>query len=139
LIGDAAVSIVPSPCPVVAMDFEVYLSDSKKYIVCRPFVPITLELTNQMAEAVGKLADESGVKNRLIDVRGVPNVMSVSVNYDIAYKGLEDMNIDRSTKVASLQSPGDTSHEFVCMAIRNSGYNLRSFTDEATAIAWLEE
>jgi hypothetical protein len=124
---------------VVAMDFEVYLSQSKKFILCRPFVPITEELTRRMAAEVEKLSTETGVSDRLIDVRNIINVMSVSTNYDIAYEGLEDMRIDRSTKVASLQSPGETSHDFVCNAIRNSGFNLRVFTDEAAAIAWLEE
>ncbi len=121
------------------MDFEVYLSDSKKHIVCLALVPITEELTHRMADEVAKLAEVAGVQNRLIDVRNVPNTMSVSTNYDLAYEGLEVMEIDRSTKVASLQSPGDTSHEFVCIAIRNAGFNLRAFTDEAVAIAWLDE
>jgi hypothetical protein len=121
------------------MDIETYLSESKKYIVCRARVPITEDTTVLMAVEVAKLVEQTGIKNRLIDVRGMPNLMPVVVNYDLAYQNMEAMQIERSTKVASLQSPGDTSHEFVCNAIRNSGFNLRSFTDEAEAIAWLEE
>ena len=121
------------------MDFEVFLADSQKYIVCRALAPVTEEITRQMTEAVAKIAERTGVLNRLIDVRHAPNAMSVTVNYDMAYKTMEAMHIERSTKVASLQSPGDTSHEFVCIAIRNAGFNLRTFTDEAAAIAWLEE
>jgi hypothetical protein len=121
------------------MDFEVFLADSQQYIVCRAFSPITEEITRQMTEAVAEVAERTGVLNRLIDVRNVPNTMSVTTNYDLAYKNMEAMQIERSTKVASLQSPGDTSHEFVCIAIRNSGFNLRVFYEEAAAISWLEE
>jgi hypothetical protein len=121
------------------MDIETYLSETGKYIVCRAYVPITQDLTVLMTDEIAKLAEQTGIKNRLIDVRGMPNLMTVSVNYDLAYQNMEAMQIERSTKVASLQSPGDTSHEFVCNAIRNSGFNLRIFTDEAEAIAWLEE
>lgn len=121
------------------MDIETYMSESKKYIVCRALVPITEELTVRMTVEIAQLAEQTGIKNRLIDVRGVPNLMPVAVNYDLAYQNMEAMQIERSTKVASLQTAGDTSHEFVCNAIRNSGFNLRIFTDEAEAIAWLEE
>jgi hypothetical protein len=121
------------------MDFAVFLSDSKKYIVCRALVPVTVEITRDMTQEVAKLAAATGVRNRLIDVRGMPNTMSVSTNYDLAYKDMEEMHIDRSTKVASLQNPDDRSHDFACTAIRNSGFNLRTFTDESEAIAWLEE
>jgi hypothetical protein len=121
------------------MDFEVYLSESKKFIVCRPLVPITEEMTRRMAGDVENLSKDAGVSDRLIDVRNVPNTMSVSTNYDIAYEGLEDMRIDRSTKVAVLQSPGDTSHDFVCTAARNSGFNMRTFIHESAAVAWLED
>jgi predicted ATP-grasp superfamily ATP-dependent carboligase len=121
------------------MDIEVYLSESQKYVVCRALAPITEEMTVRMTNEVAKIAEQSGVKNRLIDVRGMRNTMPVSVNYDLAYTNMDAMQIERSTKVASLQSAGDTSHEFVCNAIRNSGFNLRIFTDEADAIAWLKE
>jgi hypothetical protein len=121
------------------MDIEVYLSESQEYVVCRALAPITEEMTVRMTDEIAKIAERTGVKNRLIDVRDMRNTMPVTVNYDLAYENMEAMQIDRSTKIASLQSPGDTSHEFVCNAIRNSGFNLRIFTDEAEAIAWLEE
>lgn len=124
---------------VVAMEFEVYLSQSNKFIICRAYVPVTEELTRRMTEEIAKVTETTGVLNRLIDVRNAPNTMSVPTNYDLAYGGMEELKIDRSTKVASLQSPDDKSHEFVCIAIRNAGFNLRRFTDEATAVAWLEE
>jgi hypothetical protein len=121
------------------MDFEVYLADSNKYIVCRGRVPVTIEITRAMSEKIAEISAATDVRNRLIDLRDAPNSMSVTTNYDLAYKEMDEMQIERSTKVAVLYSPGDTSHDFVCTAIRNSGFNLRTFTDEAAAIVWLEE
>lgn len=121
------------------MEFEVYLSESKKFVVCRPFVPVTMELARTMAAAIAKIAEETGVLDRLVDNRQVYSAMSVTDSYDIAYKGLEEMEIDRSTKVALLHNTSDTSHDFACLAARNAGFNVRSFADEAEAIEWLEE
>ena len=121
------------------MDLEVYLSDSQKFIVCRAPKQITEEVTRHMTAAIAKLTETTGVVNRLIDVRDARNVMSVATNYDMAYKTMEAMQLDRSTKVAILHHPTDTSHEFVCTAARNAGFNLRTFTDEAAATVWLDD
>jgi hypothetical protein len=37
-----------------------------------------------------------------------------------------------------LRLPTDTSEDFASTAIKNAGFNLQTFTDEAEAIAWLE-
>jgi hypothetical protein len=121
------------------MDFEVSVADSRKYLVCRAQGPITSETSHAMAVAMNQLAEESGIDGRLIDVRGQPNLMSVISTYDLAYKEMDSLGINRATKVASLVNAGDTTRDFAHDAIRNAGFNLRIFTDEAAAIAWLEE
>ena len=121
------------------MEFETSVADSRKYLVCRVTSPITLDVAHRMAKAMNDLANETGIDGRLIDVRAATNVMSVINNYDLAYKDLDDFKIDRSVKVASLCNPDDSSQEFVHNAIRNAGFNLRVFTEEAPAVAWLEE
>ena len=120
------------------MDIEASVSESGKYLICRVHVPITIELAHQMANTLNQLANETCIDARLIDVRGLKNLMSVATNYDLAYKDMDEMQIDRSTKVASLVDRDDSSQEFVHNAIRNAGFNLRVFYDEAPAIAWLE-
>jgi hypothetical protein len=121
------------------MDFEVSVSESGKYLFCRVHVPITIEVAHNMALALNRLADETGIDDRLIDVRGLTNMMSVITNYDLAYKDMDELKIARSTKVASLVDRGDSSQEFVHNAIRNAGFNLRVFYDKASAIEWLEK
>lgn len=121
------------------MEFEATIAESRKHLVCRVHVPITIDVAHRMAHAMNDLAARSGIDGRLMDCRGQPNVMSIISNYDLAYKDLDALNIDRSMKVASLVDPGESTQEFVHNAIRNAGFNLRVFHDEAAAIAWLDE
>ena len=121
------------------MNIVTTISPTGNYLVCRVTEPITQEVVYEMIRQLNELAGQTGINNRLIDVRGMPNLMSVSVNYDLAYKDMENMQIDRSTKIASLRLPTDVEDDFASIAIKNAGFNLRLFNDEAEAIAWLEE
>jgi hypothetical protein len=116
---------------------DSFISDSGKYLICLVNEPVTLEVIYEMIRQLNKLADETGINSRMIDTRGMPNMVSVVANYDLAYKDMDEMNIDRSTKVAALRL-ADEGEGFAMTAIKNAGFNLRSFVDEAEAIAWLE-
>lgn len=121
------------------MNIETTITASRRYLVCRANVPITAEVARQIAAETEKLSDESGIQSRLIDVRNRPNISSVSSNYDLAYNDLDHLEIKRNSRVAVLVSPEDKTHDFALLAIRNAGFNVRKFTEEAAAIAWLEE
>jgi hypothetical protein len=120
------------------MEFETSIAPSGKYLICRVFVPITIDVAHRMANAMNDLAAQTGIDGRLMDCRGQPNLMSIMSNYDLAYKDMDELQIDRSVKVASLVDPDESTQEFVHNAIRNAGFNLRVFHDEAPAVAWLE-
>jgi hypothetical protein len=109
---------------------EITVSNSGKYLICRVLVPITAEVARQMALEVQQFSEQIGIAARLVDVRGVRNVSSVSKNYDFGYGDLDEQGVARAAKGAVLVSPGDD---------RNSGFNARKFTDEAAAVAWLED
>jgi hypothetical protein len=68
----------------------------------------------------------------------VRNVSSVSKNYDLGYGDLEGLGVARGPKAAVLVAAEDESHDFALLVIRNSGFNARKFTDETSAIMWLE-
>jgi hypothetical protein len=118
---------------------EITVSNSGKYLICRVLVPITAEVARRMALEVQQFSEQTGIESRLVDVRGVRNVSSVSKNYDFGYGDLDEQGVARAAKGAVLVSPGDDSHDFALLVIRNSGFNARKFTDEAVAIAWLED
>lgn len=119
------------------MAIELSTSESGKYIISRVTGEINSEIALELAVRTSEFALQVGTANRLVDLRGTPNTQSVVLNYDFAYRELEEV-LDRGTKAAVLVSPGDDSHDFVMNAIRNAGFNGRKFTDEAAAIAWLE-
>ena len=121
------------------MNIETTIAPSRKYLVCRVLVPITAEVARQIAVETEKLSEESGINARLIDVRNSPNISSVSGNYDLAYRDLDELQVARDSRVAVLVSPDDSSHDFALIAIRNAGFNVHKFTDQAVAIVWLEE
>jgi hypothetical protein len=117
---------------------EITASESGKYVHCRVLVPISAEIARQMPQEIQQFCDQVGIQSRLVDVREVRNVSSLSKNYDLAYVELEEQGVERAPKAAVLVAIGDDSHDFALLVIRNSGFNVRKFTDEAEAIAWLE-
>jgi hypothetical protein len=120
------------------MAVNTYVAESGMYLVCRVDEPVTFEVIEEMTSRLNRLAEETGITSRLIDARDMPNLMSVMANYDLAYKYLDAMRLDRSTKIAALRTPLK-EEGFASIAIKNAGFNLRLFVDEAEAIAWLEE
>lgn len=124
-------------CQIMAI--EISLAESGKYQLVRVTEPITPELSHELARQTEAFAMKTGVQARFFDVRGTINVSAVSSIYDLAYKDLDELGIERATKAAILVSPEDTSHDFAELVLRNAGFNARKFIDEAAAIAWLEE
>jgi hypothetical protein len=120
------------------MAIEISVAESGKYLVSRVTGEINSDIARELGAQTERVARETGISNRLVDLRDTPNTQSVASNYDFAYKELEEI-VDRSTKSAVLVSPGDDSHDFVMLAVRNAGFNGRKFTDEEAAIAWLLE
>jgi hypothetical protein len=120
------------------MSFETSISPGG-YVICRVTEPITAELARKFGKATDELSRAEGIRNRLFDVRLAPNVETVAGNYDFAYKDMAELEIPRNARAAILTTPGDDSHDFVETAVRNAGYNVRSFTSEPDAVAWLTE
>jgi hypothetical protein len=119
------------------MAIEISVAESGKYLVSRVTGEINTEIARELAAQTERTAQETGIADRLLDLRGTPNTQSVVHNYDFAYKELEEI-VNRGTKAAVLVSPGDDSHDFIMIVVRNAGFNGRKFTDKTVAIAWLE-
>jgi hypothetical protein len=121
------------------MSFQVFVAPTRRYVVCRVEGDITAETARRFGKAADELSRAEEIANRLFDVRDARNVETVAGNYDFAYKDMSDLEITRNMRSAILVSPGDESHDFVATAMKNAGYNIRIFTSEADAIAWIEE
>jgi hypothetical protein len=117
---------------------EITVSHSGNYVYCRVKGPINAESARQMSTEIQQFCDQAGIEARLIDVREACNILSVSNNYDLGYRDLEQQGVGRAHKAAILVSPGDDSHDFALLVIRNAGFNAQKFTDEEEAVRWLE-
>ncbi len=121
------------------MKYKLTLAESGKYVICQVFEPVTTEFALEFGKAAADASHQHDVSRQLYDVRAVRNVASVHHNYDFAYKDMELLELDNTNRAAILVDPNDRSHDFVEIVSRNAGYNVRVFTDEQKAIAWLEE
>jgi hypothetical protein len=121
------------------MSYSASLSESGKFIICMPDGPITLDVAKKFALEAYHLSCNTGVKRFFADFRNTPNVLSVSQNYDFAYKVMQTLHIQRDIRAAILISRTDKTRDFTETVLRNAGYNVRLFQDEEAAIAWLLE
>jgi hypothetical protein len=121
------------------VDYAVSLADSGRYVLIKVFVPITNEIGRRCGTDASRLGDEKNVNRYLFDLRDSPNVQTVAHNYDFAYREMASFGFSRRSCSALLVRPNDRSHDFIETAFRNAGYVVRLFSDEASAIAWIEK
>ena len=121
------------------MEYETSISESGGYISVKVNQPMTNDLGRRLGTDVARLANEKNIKKFLVDVRKAPNLHSVTDDYVYAYKDMDNFGFTKSMQSALLISPDDSSHDFIATVFRNAGYQVKIFTDENTAISWLEK
>ena len=118
-------------------DFEVSVSENGQFIIIDIKGPITNDLGRRCGIAGVELGQTTAIKCYLFDLRGAPNVENTLANYKFAYEEISDFGFPKDTRSALLTDPGDRSHEFMETVFMNAGYVVRLFTDEMSAISWL--
>ncbi len=121
------------------MAYEILPHENSNYLTVRVTGNLTTELAAQLSIDAGREANNRGVERYLYDVRQSVNVESDVQNYLFAFEGLEKLIPNKTSRTAIVRRPDDISHDFVVLAARKVGYNIRVFTDCDNAIAWLEE
>lgn len=121
------------------MDYTIELSDDQKFFRVKVRGRVTTDLARQWYADLEDRNRSLGVKRFLFDVRSASNVSSVIENYLFAYEDTVELDMSRDVRSAILVSEGDRSHDFVETTFRNAGYNVKIFTDESSAVKWLEE
>jgi hypothetical protein len=123
----------------IAMHYTMDLPEHGKYVRVLVTGDITREFAGRYSIAAKELAEQHGRKRFLFDLRQARNVESTVQNYQYAYADMPRFELDRLSRAAIIRDPEDHSHDFVELVSRNAGYNVRFFTSEEAAIAWLEE
>jgi len=120
------------------MSYTISPSDDDRYIIVEVRNEINRAkamLMNLEAHALGR---KRGIHRYFVDLTEAKNTDSIQNNYEFAYS---DMNrtegIDRFARVAALVSPDDHSHDFLETVVRNSGLNMKLFTDRNLALQYL--
>jgi len=121
------------------MKYELSISESGGYISIKVNQPMTTDLGRRCGVDAARLANERNITNFMFDVRKAPNLQSVTEDYIYAYKEMAHFGFSKAMRSALLVSPDDRSHDFIETAFRNAGYIVKIFTDESSAISWLEK
>ncbi len=114
------------------------ISARKTYIRIHVMDVVTVELARLFSQEARQWGIDHNLSRFLFDMRTVPNGETTLTNYLFAYEDMAQLKLSRVARSAILVSPDDQSHQFVETVTRNAGYNVRMFTDEAAAVAWLE-
>lgn len=120
------------------MDYELSISESHRYVICRINRPITADFALDFAKAADEFALERGVNKVLYDMRSIRNMESTMRMHDLAYRDVAEMGIRRNVRSAVLIDPEDHSHDFAETVFFNAGYGMRLFRTEEEALNWLD-
>jgi hypothetical protein len=120
------------------MSFKVFLSDNKKYIICRVSGPMSVDTAAEFTKEMDLLSRAHAIKRFLTDVRDAPNTSSVMENHNFTQSDMRKLGLQKDARTAILAKQSDRSHDFVEFASQSTGYNVRLFDDEHAAISCLE-
>jgi hypothetical protein len=121
------------------MDYQVSVASDDRYILIKVLVPMTSEIGVRCGTDAIRLGVEKQVDKYLFDLRDAPNVQSVVDNYEFAHTEIAEFGFPKGSRSAFLVQPDDRSHDFITTAFSNAGYATKLFTDEASAMSWLDE
>ena len=121
------------------MKYDIRLADSGKFVVCKVFEAITTQFALEFGKATVEFCHQHGLNRQLYDVRQARNIDTVYHNYDFAHNEMAELGLIPANRAAILVDYTDRTHDFVQIASRNAGYNVKVFVDESQAVAWLEQ
>ena len=97
-------------------------------------------LLKDFVRATAEKASECRIDNFLFDLRRARNHTPLSNHYEMVYKGSKDLGFKLHSKHALVVSQEDMAdYRFVETVLINAGYQSEIFTEELSAIEWLEK
>ncbi|MEJ2382649.1 MAG: STAS/SEC14 domain-containing protein [Gammaproteobacteria bacterium] len=121
------------------MSYTISISDSRKFLRVRIEGDTSAASAREWSAELREVSRTQGIRRLLVDVRSSRNVSTVLENYQYAYRSTRDLAWEKTVRSAILASPEDRSHDMIETFMRNACFNVRIFTDESAAIAWLED
>jgi hypothetical protein len=120
------------------MRFEILPVDEKGYLRIQVYDNMDRQFANEMAEAVITRQQQVNIDRLLYDLRNSRNVETIPDNYFWANQDAVELDLSTKDRIALLTAADDSSHDFIEVVMRNTGFNARIFKTEEQAIEWLE-
>ena len=122
------------------MNYEIFLSSRKTYLQISVNESVTSELLKDFIGETAKKAKDCRIDNFLFDLRCAPNRTNAFCHYEMVYKESPKLGFKPNSKHALLVSEKDlVDYSFVETILFNAGYQTKIFTEELSAIEWLEK
>ena len=122
------------------MKYEISFSDRKTYLHVRVNEPVTAVLLKSFIGETAEKANEYMIDNFLFDLRHAQNQAGLFRHYDMVYKQSKKLGFKPRSKHALVVSQDNMAdYSFVETVLNNAGYQSKMFTDELSAIEWLEK
>jgi hypothetical protein len=122
------------------MKYEIFLSDRKTYLHIRVNVPVALELLNDFIRETAHMANEYRIDDFLFDLRNASDMADITDHYLMVTQESPKLGFKSGSKHALLIGQKDIDdYSFVETALTIAGYQSQMFTDELSAIGWLEK
>ncbi|MFC1884906.1 hypothetical protein ACFL2O_09050 [Thermodesulfobacteriota bacterium] len=122
------------------MKYEISVSDHNTYLHVRVNEPVTAELLKDFIGKTAEKAKECGIDNFLFDLRHAHSRTNLSAHYEMVYKQSQKLGFKPQSKHALVVSQKDrVDYSFVETILINANYKSKIFTEELSAIEWLEK
>jgi len=122
------------------MKYEISVSDRKTYLHIRVNESVTAELLKSFIIETAEKAYEYGIDNFLFDLRRANNLSNLFNHYEMVYKQSKKLGFKSQSKHALVvRQKNMKDYSFVETILINAGYQSKMFTDELSAIEWLEK
>ena len=122
------------------MKYKISVSGHNTYLHVRVDEPVTAELLQNFIGETAEKAEECKIDKFLFDLRHAHNRTNLSTHYDMVYKQSPKLGFKPYSQHALVVSQKDIDdYSFVETILINAGYKSKMFTDELSAIEWLEK
>jgi len=122
------------------MHYEICPAEDDAYITLVVKGEINRKIAMQQNLQAHALGRRLGINRYLVDMTEARNTDTTLDQYQFAYKDMhETPGIDVKARVAVVVAQGDHSHDFIETVARNSGLNVKMFTERVAAMAFLED
>ena len=122
------------------MKYEISVPDRKMYLRIRVNEPVTAKLLKDFISEAAEKANECRIDNFLFDLSCTQDRTAPSDHYQMVYNESKKLGFKPGSKHALVVSQENmVDYSFVETVLINAGYQSKMFTDELSAIEWLQE